>query len=194
MPELPQALTSDVLSAQVQFVRALARELLRDESEADDVAQDAMVTALRSGPWQPPALRSWLRTVVLNAIRQRHRAAERRTRHELNNAVESSSESAAEIVARMEAHRQLVAAVLELNEAYRTVIVWRFFEGLSADEIAARARLPIETVRTRIKRALAQLRSRLDATYGGERSAWVVALGLVVRAPAPPVMAPSLPL
>jgi len=52
----------------------------------------------------------------------------------------------------------------------------RFFGNLPPRDVARRLQVPVETVRTRIKRALAMLRARLDSLHGGDRRAWCVML------------------
>jgi len=69
-----------------------------------------------------------------------------------------------------------VQTAYELPEPYRTTLLLRYFEGLSIREIAQRVAAPQETVRTRLKRALEQMRARLDAETGGDRGAWCAAL------------------
>ncbi len=72
---------ADVLLEHAAFVRALSRRLVRDESTADDVAQQTMLAALKHPPRQEP--RSWLRTVVRNVVRRMVRTERRRLRREL---------------------------------------------------------------------------------------------------------------
>src|SRR5436190_1898691 len=76
---------------------------------------------------------------------------------------------------------RVVAAVLALEEPYRECVLLRYFEELSPRAIAARQRVPLETARTRLKRALELLRARLDREYGGERGAWGAALAPFAR-------------
>ena len=59
-----------------------------------------------------------------------------------------------EIVARLETQRRVVDAVMALDEPYRTVVVYRYFDDLPPKEIAARLGVPVGTVKTRLKRAL----------------------------------------
>ncbi|MHC4730234.1 MAG: sigma factor-like helix-turn-helix DNA-binding protein, partial [Planctomycetota bacterium] len=83
--------------------------------------------------------------------------------------------SVEEGVARLELQRRVVGAVLDLEEPCRSVVVHRFFYGLGLKDIARRLGVPLETVRTRQRRAFARLRHRLDRQYG-DRRAWSVAL------------------
>jgi len=60
-----------------------------------------------------------------------------------------------------ELRARVLQAVAELDDHYREVVRLRFFEDLTPTEIAARLRLPVETVRTRVKRGLAQVHRAL---------------------------------
>jgi len=71
---------------------------------------------------------------------------------------------------------RLVAHVPTLAEPYRSVILERYFEDASPREIAKRSGEPLETIRTRHRRALAQLRAALDRDVRGGRSQWVAGL------------------
>ena len=71
----------EVLLAHAAFVRELASALLHGDSRSEDVAQDALVVALRRGPRHPGFLRAWLAGVVRNlvfTIRRRDAARLRR--------------------------------------------------------------------------------------------------------------------
>jgi hypothetical protein len=67
-------------------------------------------------------------------------------------------------------------AVRNLDERHRSVILLRFYEGLKPREIATRLEIPVETVRTRTRRALATIASQLDTNSDGDRRAWALAL------------------
>lgn len=155
------------------WIRSLARSLLADENDADDVVQDVWIVALVRPP-RHSNLRRWARLVTRRVISRRWRGATRRARREASVARENGTEapSTEEIVERTQVQKRLVDAVLELPEPYGESILLRFFEGLSAREIAQRLGVPLETVRARIKRGLERLRSAMDETYRGDRAAW----------------------
>jgi RNA polymerase sigma-70 factor (ECF subfamily) len=173
-PSMPSA---DVLLEHAEFLRRLARGILHDADAADDVAQDAVVAALGD---RPKNLRAWLGKVARHLALSRRRAEARRDARERAAAKPERLPSAAEGVARLELQRQVVDAVLALDEPYRSVVVHRFFYDLGPTEIAKQLVVPVGTVRTRLRRALEKLRARLDASHG--RRSWSVAL-LAIAAP-----------
>ncbi|HKD99615.1 MAG TPA: sigma-70 family RNA polymerase sigma factor, partial [Planctomycetota bacterium] len=176
MSSASPSLDPGALLAHAEWVRALARRLVRDADLADDVAQSAWVAAIETPPAADRSPRRWLAAVLRSRAIDVRRAAARALRRERAIARPEAMPSTVEIVDRLSTHRAVVEAVLSLDEPYRGVILLRFFENLSARAIAARSGVPIATVRTRIARALAKLRVRLDRTHGGDRSAWMAAL------------------
>ncbi len=167
------------------FLRALARSLVADDARASDVVQQAYVAALTDragGPQRSGSLRAWLASVVRHVAGKLRRAETRRAAHERAAAKPEALPSVADVVAREQARRRVVEAVLRLEEPTRTTMLLRYFDRLPPRAIAKKLGVPVETVRTRIKRALERLRGELDRDYGGEggastgRSAWLAAL------------------
>jgi RNA polymerase sigma-70 factor (ECF subfamily) len=170
---------ADELLAHGAFLRALARGLLRGEG-AEDVVQEAYARALERRPRQP---RAWLGRVVRNLALTSRIGSGRRARRERAAARAEAEPAAADAVARLEIQRLVVDAVLALREPYRSTVVQRYFEGLKTKEIARRTGVPYETVRTRLGRALAELRKELDRVHHG----WALALAPLVPRPAFPL-------
>ena len=174
------------LASHAAFLRSLAASLLFDKSAAGDVAQRAMLLALqrershgaddKRPPAEPRSLRAWLAGVVRNLALQSGREERRRAERERAAANPESVASAADEVARLELMERLLAAVRRLEAPYRATVMLRFFDGLKPGAIAKRTGVPVETVRTRLKRGLERLRAELDARHGGDRAAWGVAL------------------
>ncbi len=162
--------------AHARWLRSLAANLVADPASADDLAQDTTLAALRSDPEPDRPLKGWLATVLRNLRRQRWREELRRTARESEAARDEAVPSAAELVERLQSHRRVVEAVERLDEPYRSTVLLRFFEERPPREIAERLGIPEETVRTRLKRALAILRRRLDAEKGADGRSWALAL------------------
>ena len=64
----------EALLGQERWVRRLARALIQDGDEAEDILQETRVTSWRRPPRDPERLQSWLGTVVRNLVRNRKRA------------------------------------------------------------------------------------------------------------------------
>ena len=67
----------------------------------------------------------------------------------------------------------LVAEVLGLDEPYRLTVIHRYFDNLPPREIARIMGVPVETVHVRLRRALGQLKGRMDKSHG---CAWALLL------------------
>jgi RNA polymerase sigma-70 factor (ECF subfamily) len=177
------------LLAEAAWMRALAEHLVRDSS-AEDIVQDTWLAALKCAPSgrlpdDAGRARPWLAHVLANFARAQRRGDARRTERELRAARPEAVPSAAESAQRVEAQRALVDALAALDEPYRTTVILRYFDGLSGAEIARRLAVPEGTVRWRLKHAVDELRTRLDGHYGGDRSAWSLALVSLARRASP---------
>ena len=163
-PGLQAAMADD------RFVRAVARRVVRDAAAADDIAQDAWMAALERRPEARPSLRGWLSTVVVRLAQNRRRGEGRRERREADAAKSEAVAPEVLLLEREELRRKLVAAVVALGRPQSTVIVLRYFEDLPPRTIASNLGLPVETVRTHLKRGIARLREHLSAERQGGRS------------------------
>ena len=154
----------------------LARWLLRNDQDAEDVTQEAIVRAFRFfDGFNGDNPRAWLLTVVRNSaytFMQQNRARELGT--EFDEVLHSepasngrTSETPEVLVLRSAQQRLLNQAVEALPVEFREVFVLREMEGLSYKEIADVARIPIGTVMSRLSRA----RRQLQATVGGREQA-----------------------
>lgn len=164
-----------VLLEQTGWVRQLAGRLASG-ADADEIEQATWLAALRFRAQRRAPVREWLAAIARNLARQQRRSRARRAEHEERAAVGEELAATVDLVARAELQRTLAAAVMELDEPYRSVVLLRYFESLPPRAVAERLGLPVATVRTRLSRALARLRARLDAEHGGERGPWVAAL------------------
>ncbi len=165
------------------WLRDLARRLVRDPNAADDLAQSTWLAALEHRPRADRPLRQWLASVLRNFARQDARGAARRRAREECVARTEAQPAADERLLRAALQREIVDAVLTLNEPYRTVILMRFLEERSPREIARELDVPVETVHTRIARGIERLRVRLDASRGGDRRAWLALLWPLAERP-----------
>jgi len=164
------------LLVHADFVKSLTRSLVVDQNVAADVEQKAWLAALQNPPTSGRSPRSWFSRVIRNFTISTHRGESRRRKYEQASVRSEDTTSPEQMAVRKEALRFMTEAVLSLEEPYLTTIMLRYYEDLSAREVAERLNVPIETVKTRIQRGLSKLRSRLDDTHGGNRIKWCVAL------------------
>jgi RNA polymerase sigma-70 factor (ECF subfamily) len=153
-----------VLKYQHKVIKLVAR-LLRDPTEAEDVAQEAFVKAYRAlGSFRgDSAFYTWLYRIAVNTARNSIASRQRRPLDYEAELSESEQNTVAarlkhddtpEATALSEEIRQTVnSAIEQLPEDLRTAIVLREIEGLSYEEIAAAMDCPVGTVRSRIFRA-----------------------------------------
>ncbi len=179
----------DLLLAHDGFLRGIARGLVADEALAEDVVQETYLAALSDTRRRD--VRAWLGGVARNLARMALRSEARRRRREQRPAPTDAAASVPDAIAKLELQREVVGAVLALDEPYRSTVLFRHFYELPLDEIARRMRAPVETVRTRLRRALERLREVLDEAHGGERRAWFAPL-LVISAAGTPTTAAAL--
>ena len=171
------AFSADQLLQHSGWARSLARQLVADAATADDVVQETWIAALREQPSTDRPLRPWLERVLRNFATNSRRNRKTRARHErAAGAGDSMATSVAEVVQKAEGQQRVVAAVLALSEPYRSVVLLRYYEGLSAAEIARRSDTPAGTVRWQVSQGLQLLREKLDAEESGDRRAWCAAL------------------
>jgi len=181
------------------FIRKVAKRLITDQELSADISQDAMVVALEHPPDASLPLRAWLGSVARNLTHNLIRRESRRARREWVAARPDYVPSTAEIVELEEIRNKVVKAVLNLKEPYRSVILLRFYQDLPPRKIAEIMKLPVETVKTRLKRSIEQLRKALGQDMGGDRKNLCLALaplaGLKLAVPkaALPALAALLP-
>jgi len=150
----------------------LARWLTRDEHAAEDVVQEAYCRAARFfATFRGGDGRTWLLAVVRRAsydwlAKSRAWAASASFDEEVHGQADESLNP--EYLAARGADQQLLRRALEeLPPEFREVTVLRELEGLSYQEIAAVAGVPVGTVMSRLSRARKYLRRRLAPCPGG---------------------------
>jgi RNA polymerase sigma-70 factor (ECF subfamily) len=149
----------------------LARWLVRDAHDAEDVVQDAMLRALRHfDGLRGPDARPWLLAIVRNSawawLRERRPADLAERSEDVMEAVLSAQgpDLNPETLAMRERERQAVdVAIAALPVAFREVLVLRELEDLAYREIADVLSLPMGTVMSRLSRARALLAANLGA-------------------------------
>ncbi|MCZ7646401.1 MAG: sigma-70 family RNA polymerase sigma factor [Planctomycetota bacterium] len=149
--------------------QALAQ--LGNQQDAEDVAQETLCVAyldlnrLRD----PQKLGHWLRTInrriaLSHRERKDRRKEERLATAQMCELVDPASGGAK----RAAPSDRVLRAVDALPEAFRQVVVLRYWEKLSTEEIAARLDIPAGTVRSRLTRADGMLAQKLKGSASEE--------------------------
>jgi RNA polymerase sigma-70 factor (ECF subfamily) len=181
----------DQLAREHKWLRGVARTLVHDLDDAEDLVQEAWVAAWRSPPPGDRPLRAWLRGVVRNLARMKARSERRRQDRERVSEEARRPDPERPAADPIDAERLLHLLRHEIEEPFRSTLLLRFGEGLSATEIATREGIPAGTVRWRTKRGLDLLRATLDARSAGDRSAWLSGLLPLADLPSRGVAAPG---
>ena len=166
------------LASDLRWLTRLTRGLTGNATTADDLAQDVWIAAAYSSPRPAHRWRSYVRKVAARLAAGRWREERLRREREERAAQPEAIEASAECDESREAlddfYRAVLREVGRLHEPYRTVVMRRYIDEQSVDEIAAATGRSRGTVRSQLSRGLALLRSRLAATRR-QRRAWCIA-------------------
>lgn len=170
----------DVLVLKYQHkVLKLVRRYIRDQSEAEDVVQDAFIKAYRALPnfRGDSAFYTWLYRIAINTAKNSLVSAGRRP---ISVDLDAQDAAAAELQSRLkdtdtperllltdEIRSVVNRAIDGLPEDLRRAIVLREIEGLSYEDIAASMACPVGTVRSRIFRAREAIDRHLKGVFEG---------------------------
>ncbi len=157
---------------------AVARRMMRSEDDARDVVQEAFVSAFRAlDRFQGDArLSTWLHRITVNAALMRLRSKRRRPEESIEDQLPGFLEDghhertpvpwqeggADALLERDEVRGRVRAAIDELPESYRNVLLLRDIEELDTQEVAKMLELSPGAVKTRLHRARVALREHLD--------------------------------
>jgi len=155
--------------------------VLGSADEAQDVAQDAFVHAFQKlhSFRGESAFYSWLFRIALNAAVTRKRK-NKRMKASLEAAKDAAgieppdehpSAEPSHALEQRERQNLVRQALSQLSEEFRTVLVLKEMEGLKYEEIADMVECPIGTVRSRIHRARAEMRQKLEILFRNDRLA-----------------------
>lgn len=155
----------------------LARWLARPPLDADDIVQDAMLRAYRAfDSFRGDNVKPWLLAIVRNCFL----TAAARTRSVRDVPLPSDTEIGADdpamiaadpdpeaVAIRADEGRKLAACIAALPEEFREALLLREMEDLSYREIAQITAAPIGTVMSRLARARAMLKEKMQADGKG---------------------------
>lgn len=177
-PELIAALRRKDMSALEQlFVRfgepmaTLARSMLRDPAEAQDVVEEALVRAHDAGPGfrGERGVRTWVLRIAANLCRDRLRRR-KFVAGSLDGPAPMNDPSLRfdpvadwdQAIDQRVVAEQLAAAIARLPDDQREAVVLRHQLGLSYEEICGMLSVPLGTVKSRLARALVALRASMN--------------------------------
>ena len=168
-----------IMKTHNQRLYRLARGLVRDNGEAEDIVQESYVRAFThlDGFRGDSTLATWLSRIVINEALGRLRKTRRAERFvatddRADRPRSSRSHLTRALMTRSGQWRKgrycnwSNEATDSLPDAYRTVFVARVIEGMSIEETASLLGLRPETVKTRLHRARSLVRKELDAQIG----------------------------
>ncbi len=144
-------------------IRAFARSILGAGGDADDVSQEAFLSAwVHLASFDPVrgSFRAWLFTIARNLSKNRRRGDARR---QLARAPALRPELAAdERAAHREVFERLDRALDDLPEDQRVAFLLVEFQGFRLEEVSRMEGVPVGTVKSRVARARARLKEVLD--------------------------------
>ncbi|MGA0877603.1 MAG: RNA polymerase sigma factor [Ilumatobacteraceae bacterium] len=155
----PESL-NDLLRQHHPMIRAVCWRILNDDSDADDAAQNAMISiARRIDTFDGrSAITTWIYRIATNAALDEIRRRRRRPRpvgdRSILTVVDSSSERAMDTI---DGADQLNAALAQIPEEFRVALILRDVVDLDYEEIGRILNVPGGTVRSRIARGRARL-------------------------------------
>jgi RNA polymerase sigma-70 factor, ECF subfamily len=164
-------------------VYTVALRMLRHQQDAEDVTQQAFLSALEHLPGfrEESSFATWLMRIAAHAalkIIRKRKGLPTVSLEEATNPQDSDetiphpefiadwSQSPEELVERAEVQRLLDEALAQLDEKHRMVFLLRDVEGLSIAETAEALGLSEANVKVRLLRARLQLRERLTREFG----------------------------
>jgi RNA polymerase sigma-70 factor (ECF subfamily) len=152
----------------VPRVFGLARRVVRDPAQAEEVAQEVMVEVWRSCPRFDPKLGSalaWIMAITHRRAVDRVRSEQAsRRRAEYVGAREDTvaPDPPAEAAERAEELNRVRAALDVLTDLQRQAVQLAYFEGYTYRQVAETLQIPLGTIKTRIRDALIRLRPALE--------------------------------
>ena len=148
------------------MVYSMACHFLRDAAQAEELAQEVFLQLYRhlSDIKSDEHLRFWLRRVTTNRCIDYARNTRKHTELSLEDAPEVIAPPAPEfdpaLAGRLENY------IAALPEKPRLIVILRYQEELEPTEIAEILEMPVNTVKSHLKRSLAILRGKLTRTIG----------------------------
>ncbi|HWZ98455.1 MAG TPA: RNA polymerase sigma factor [Candidatus Dormibacteraeota bacterium] len=141
----------------------VARGVLKNDADAEDVAQEALIRAFRKYARlrDRSRFRAWLVRITFRLALDRLRSAKRRELREAEWMREQERSRPANLQGSREFQCQLERAMVELPEKLRLALLLSAMEGHTLEEVASLLSVPVGTVKSRIFFARKQLAEKL---------------------------------
>lgn len=141
----------------------VARGVLRDTADAEDVAQEALLQAFRRFRRlrDRSRFRAWLVRIAFRLALDQARSSRRRERRETLWAVAVPRPNAEDLTAASEFERRVGKAMETLPEKLRLVLLLSAMDGHPLEEVAELLHLPVGTVKSRLHIARRRLAEKL---------------------------------
>lgn len=150
------------------LVYRIALRILKDQSDAEDAAQEVFMTVHRAIESHDPTrpLAPWLARITYNGCLKRLDKTRRRSERQLDIKQKTRNAANQDASPEHQVHQKQMAqhidhALDRLSAQDRGLIVMRYREGFSDSEISQATRMPVGTVKTRLHRARAKLKKYL---------------------------------
>lgn len=135
-----------------------------DRSLAQDLVQETFLRVLRgidgyevSRPFKP-----WLYAIATNLARNHYTSADqRRTRSSDEDEDQTAADLPDDAIGEKDEQQAVIAALRELPDLHREVIILAYYQSLSLAEIAATLKIPVGTVKSRLSNGVARLREKM---------------------------------
>lgn len=136
-----------------------------DRSLAQDLAQETFLRVLRGigGYAYPRPFKAWLYAIATNLARNHYTSADQRR---TDNPDGDDLPDDAHIDAWMDARDEqaaVIAALRDLPDLHREVIILAYYQSLSLNEIAEALHIPLGTVKSRLSNGVARLREKMKS-------------------------------
>lgn len=165
-----QSALGELYDLTVGRLYALAQTVLRNAADAEEVVCEVYTQVWQSAAHYDRsrgAVMGWLLTICRSRAIDRSRR--NRTRLQAASAFEAdgvhrdtSAPNPEDLLTLVQQGTSIYRALEQLTPIRRELVSLAFFRGLSHEEIAIESKLPIGTVKSHIRRALATLRAELD--------------------------------
>jgi len=167
---------SALMDRHMGCVRRRINDLIRDRSDAEDVAQEVQLKAWMhlSSLRSESSFRTWMVRIAVNESLQWHRSAKRRRQWDAGelDGLTASTESAFQTYAREEAANAVRRAIHQLPSKFRQIVVLRDVSGLTTEEAAKSLNSSPQSIKTRLFRARRMLAKTLRQSETTLRPGW----------------------